>query len=139
MKRNAVIYAQSDDGRRCVALDAEHASELLAYVRQDERHAKKFNYIVSLLLRGLHAPDLYDKEAINERCRDVTAMKLFKGQENDRIYCKELTDKSKRVFVVVAARLHERKKSQKNKQAEISLIETVATYSYEYTDFIASS
>lgn len=135
--RSAVIYRESADGRRCVALDATNAAELLAYIGQDARHSKKFNHIVDLLLQGSHNTDLYDKEDINERCRDVAAMKLFKGQENDRIYCKQFTDGPQKVFVVVAARLHEKKKNQKNKQAEISIIETVATYNYDYATFIS--
>ena len=138
MKRSAVIYAESADGRRCVALDAGHAVELLAYITQDARHQKKFDAIVALLLNNLRNTDLYDKEAINDRCKDVTAMKLFKGQENDRIYCQQLSQSAtdgRRVFVVVAARLHPKKKNQRNKQPEINLIETVAAYQYDYKTF----
>lgn len=137
MKRSAVIYAQSDDGRRCVALDAEHEEALLAYITQDARHFKKFTTIVNLLLDNLRNTNLYDKEDINERCKHVTAMKLFKGQENDRIYCQELRQDATggKVFVVVAARLHEKKKNQRNKQPEINMIEAVASYEYDYTTF----
>jgi hypothetical protein len=57
-------------------------------------------------------------------------MKFFKGQENDRLYCKEIRQQNK-VFVVVSSELHKRKKSQKNTQKEINLIEKVAGYEYE--------
>lgn len=136
--RSAVIYRESADGRRCVALDAVYAADLLEYIMQDERHQEKFDAIVDLLLNGLRNTNLYDKEDINDKCKDVTAMKLFKGRENDRIYCKQgsLPDGSgRKVYVVVAARLHEGKKSQKNTQAEKNLINTVATYQYDYTTF----
>ena len=108
---------------------------------QDARHQKKFDHIVNLILANLVNREIYDKEAINDRCKDVTAMKLFKGQENDRIYCKQnsLPDATGQpIFVVIAARLHERKKTQTNSHAEIQLIETVATYEYDYTTFIDS-
>jgi hypothetical protein len=130
VKRKAIIFQESIDGKRCVAVDAQNAEALLAYITQDARHEKKFRHIVELILNGLRNTELYDKEAINDQAKGVTAMKLFKGQENDRIYCKEFTTAGK-TFVVVAAELREKKKSQKNKQTEINLIETVATYEYE--------
>ena len=138
MKRNAVIYLESADGRICVALDLAFAPELLEYIGRDLRHQKKFDYIVDLILKRLRNTELYDKEDINERCKDVTAMKPFKKQENDRIYCKQgsLPDATGQpIYVVVAARLHERKKSNGNSSAEKQLIETVASYEYDYTTF----
>lgn len=131
MKRKAVIFKKSDDGRRCVAVDAENALEILTYVKQDPRHEKKFRHIVSLILEGHRNTELYDREEINDKAKGVTAMKLFNGQENDRIYCKEYTTEEGKLFVVVAAELREKKKSQKNAHKEISLIETVAGYEYE--------
>ena len=134
VKRNAVIFQKSVDGRRCVAVDAENAPEILAYITRDKRHEKKFRHIVELILNGLRNTELYDKEEINDKAKGVTAMKLFKGQENDRIYCKEYTTEEGKVFVVVAAELHEKKKTQKNAHKEINLIETVAGYEYELTN-----
>jgi len=73
---------------------------------------------------------LYDKEDINEHCKDVTAMKFFKGQENARIYCKEMTT-SKGTRVVIAAYLHANKKSHKNSEVERTIINKVGGYEYE--------
>lgn len=111
-------------------MDAQNAEALLIYITQDARHEKKFRHIVELILNGLRNTELYDKEEINDRVKGVTAMKLFKGQENDRIYCKEFSTEDK-TFVVVVAELREKKKSQKNRQIEINLIETVASYEYQ--------
>ena len=74
-------------------------------------------------------PDSYDKEDINQKCKDVTAMKFFKGGSNDRIYCKEIKSEKGR-FIVIMAILHEKKKSQKNKAKEISKITAIANYAY---------
>jgi hypothetical protein len=60
-------------------------------------------------------------------------MKLFKGGDNDRIYCKQISIGNK-IFVVIAAELHVKKKTQKNSSKEINIIETVATYEYEIED-----
>ncbi|MFZ4414880.1 MAG: hypothetical protein ACOYOV_17470 [Bacteroidales bacterium] len=130
MKRKAIIIRTSKDGKRQIAVDQENYSEIINYIAQDSRHKSKFNDICKIILDGLRNTDLYDKENINNKCKQVTAMKFFKGQENDRLYCKEIRQKNK-VFVVVSAELHKRKKSQKNTQKEINLIEKVAGYEYE--------
>lgn len=104
---------------------------MMEYIQRDPRHLKKFRHIVSLILEGHRNTELYDKEEINDQTKGVTAMKLFKGQENDRIYCKEYTTEQGKVFVVVAAELREKKKTQKNAHKEKNLIETVAGYEYE--------
>ncbi len=57
-------------------------------------------------------------------------MKFFKGQSNDRIYCKELTIEDK-TFVIILAELLEKKKTQGINQKVKDLIEKVADYEYE--------
>lgn len=111
-------------------MDNGVAAEVLAYIKQDKRHSKKFAYITDIILNGLKNRELYDKEDIDASTRDVTAMKFFKGQENDRIYCKEVRRKDGRTMVVIMAVLHERKKSRKNTNRENSLIHTVGKYEY---------
>lgn len=56
-------------------------------------------------------------------------MKFFKGQENARIYCKEVTTEDK-VFVVITSELLERKKSTKLTKKDRQLIEKVASYEF---------
>lgn len=130
MKRKAIIIRSSEDGKRQIAIDQENYSLIYDFIARDARHKNKFNDMCNLILGELRNPDLYDKENINERCKHVTAMKFFKGQENARIYCKEVRQKDK-VFVVVTAELLERKKNQKNQQKEKNIIEKVASYEYE--------
>ena len=57
-------------------------------------------------------------------------MKFFKGQENDRIYCKEVNTISG-TFVVIAAVLYEKKKTNKLNQKQINIIEKVGGFEYE--------
>jgi hypothetical protein len=120
----------SHDGRRAIYIDDVNSKEILSFITKDNRHRKKFNFIADIILEGHRNSELYDKENINERCKDVTAMKFFKGQENARIYCKEITSQ-KGTRVVIAAVLHSRKKSNNNSQAEISIINSVGGYEYE--------
>jgi hypothetical protein len=130
VKRKAIILRTSQDGKRQIAVDMENYSEIIGYISQDPRHKSKFNDICRLILNGLRNTELYDKENINERCKHVTAMKFFKGQENDRIYCKVIHEKN-RLFVVVTAALLKRKKTNRNSRREINLIEKIAGYEYE--------
>ena len=85
---------------------------------------------MQLILEGHKNTDLYDKEEINDKCKGVTAMKFFKGQENDRIYCKEQkTDNG--IYIIVTAEIYPRKKSNKVSKKEIPIIEKIASYEYE--------
>lgn len=119
----------SPDGKRCIAVDNEVFDEVLAYIGQDARHKNKFIDIVNVILAGLRNRDLYDKENIDASCKDVTAMKFFKGQENDRIYCKEIRRGDKTMIVIMGALL-ERKKTTENSKRELAIIRNVGAYTY---------
>lgn len=130
MKRKCKKIISSKDGKRAIYLDEQNAKEILAYLNKDERHKKKFRFISEIILGGHKNPAIYDKEEINNKCKDVTAMKFFKGQDNDRIYCKEVHSSSG-TFIVVAAILYEKKKTTKLNSEQKSIIETVGGYTYE--------
>jgi hypothetical protein len=130
VKRDCKIVRPSPDGKRAIYVDTLNKNEIKGYLFSDDRHKKKFQFICDIIFGGHRNTELYDKEDINERCSDVTAMKFFKRQENDRIYCKELKSKSG-ISIVVMSILHPRKKSDGNSNKEITLIETVASYEYE--------
>ena len=128
MKRKAIPIKSSIDGKRSIAIDESNSKEILDFLNE-KNLSKKFALICETILQGLRNTDLYDKEDINGKCKQITAMK-FKGKQNARLYCKELKSEDK-VFIVIVSELLEKKKSQKNQQKEIGLIEKVATYEYE--------
>jgi hypothetical protein len=132
LSRKAVIIKESSDGKRCIAVDEEHAEELLQFFKQDKRYNKKFRHICDLILGNHLNRDLYDKEEPDDKSKGVRAMKFFKGQDNARVYCKEVT-LSDKTFVVVAAEVLERKKQTKLSHKELAIIHRVANY--EYTEF----
>ena len=104
MIRLCEIIVKTADGKKAICIDIQNKDIILTYVRQSQRHLKKWRHILQLLLEGHKNTDLYDKEDINEKCKDVTAMKFFKGQENDRIYCKEQKTKDG-MFIIITAEL----------------------------------
>lgn len=129
MKRTATIISRSADGKRCIAVDDALASEILEFIESSPRIKKKFKYITELILQGHRTPELYDKEDIEKGCEGVTAMKLYKGAENARIYCREVFVKGA-YFVVVACEVIKHKSTQKNSHREKEVIRRVATYQY---------
>lgn len=56
-------------------------------------------------------------------------MKFFKGQENARIYCREIT-KADKTFIIIASELVKNKKTQKLNQHLLNIIHKVAKYEY---------
>ena len=122
MKREAIIVKSSDDGKRQIAIDEKNASEIIDFIRQNNL-GKKFDLICGLILDGIRNTELYDKEDISTKCKNVTAIK-FKGKLNARIYCQELKSKGK-TLIVIASELLESKKNQKNKSKEKNLINKI--------------
>ena len=128
MKREAKIIQSSNDGKRQIAIDSVNASEIIEFIKK-HNFSNKFDLICRTILAGIRNTELYDKENINSRCKNVTAMK-FKGNLNPRIYCKEVKLKDK-TLVIIASELHPSKKNQKNKSKEMNLINKVGGYKYE--------
>lgn len=128
--RKAREIARSSDNKRIICVDVENSSQIMAYINQSERHRKKFRYIAEIILEGHKNTEVYDKEDINEKCKDVTAMKFFKNGDNDRLYCKEISRGDKKM-VIVASELFEKKKTKKNDKRANSVINKVGGYEYE--------
>lgn len=135
MKREAVLYQKSKDGKKAFYIDTESADAISCYLDEDESHIKKFRYALSQLLDGRPPRDLYDKEKVDNKTNNVYALKLFKGKEkNPRIYCQQFTDGCTKVFVIVASELLEKKKSQKNTKQIIETIRRISKYQYILID-----
>lgn len=131
MKRKSIFLIGSADGKQEIHLDYIHATSLKKHIFQDDRHRKKFMFIAEIILRGLKNPQVYDKENINKYANDITAMKFFKGQENDRIYCKEYVRNGK-TQIVVAILLIEKKKTNHIDKRIRQVIEVISNYDYEF-------
>ncbi|MFO7891024.1 MAG: hypothetical protein R6V04_11860 [bacterium] len=130
MKRNAIKIRSSCDNRIQLYVDKENAESIFNYVAQDERHRKKFKFICDIILEGLRNPNVYGKAQIDKKSANITAMKFFKGQENDRVYCKEIK-KEENVNIIIACELLEKKKTTKFKHREKTIIKKVSGYEYE--------
>ena len=133
MKRKAYIIRSNATKSRHVCIDVNHEHEIMSFLQADPARKKKFDQIVRIIVENLRNTELYDKEDINKKAKDVTAMKMFKTGQNIRIYCKEMRNE-KGQFYVIMAELLEKKKTQKNTGEAKRLIEKVAEYEYEIVE-----
>ncbi len=101
----------------------------MAFLEQDQARIKKFRHVRDLILNNQRNTDLYDKEDINEDCKDVTAIKMFKHGQNIRIYCKEFRSNNEN-FCIVVAELLPKKKDEGAKGKSKLLIKKVSGYEY---------
>lgn len=131
VKRNAELIQISNDGKKAFYLDEENSEEIMAFLQSEPANLKKFGTALQLILNHQAPRDLYDKENFEKGCEKVTAIKLFKGKKNPRIYCQQFTDGDTERFVIIGIELLEKKKSQKLTATEKSIIRRVSKYEYD--------
>lgn len=132
--RKCTYLESSSDKKRHIFIDEINSGELFDYIRQDSRHIRKFRFICDLILGGHKNQQVYSKEQINQKTCDVSAMKFFPGQENDRIYCKEY-ETPLGCIIIIAVELFIGKKQTALKHKEKTVIERVGSYDYEIPEF----
>lgn len=131
MKRKAELVQVSKDGKKALYLDEENSGEIMAFLKSDPANLKKFRTAVKMILDHQAPRDLYDKEDFEKGCEHVTAIKLFKGKKNPRIYCQQFADGDTERFVIIGIELLEKKKSQKLTSTEKAIIRRVSKYEYD--------
>ncbi len=131
MKRKAELVQISNDGKKAFYLDEENSGEIMAFLQSEPANLKKFKTALELILNHQAPKDLYDKENFEKGCEKVTAIKLFKGKKNPRIYCQQFADGDTERFVIIGIELLEKKKSQKLTSAEKAIIRRVSKYEYD--------
>lgn len=136
MKRNAVLIKISDNGNKAFYIDAVNSKQILEYLNADSANKKKFKTALELILNHRAPRDLYDKENFEKGCEHVTAIKLFKGKRNPRIYCQQFSDDQTERFVIVGIELLEKKKSTNLTDKEKNIIRRVAKYEYDLTPLL---
>jgi hypothetical protein len=91
-------------------------------------YKKKFRRIVYEILKGRYKKDLYEKEEVSDKAKNLTGMK-FKGKENLRIYCKEFFLTNKKIVMITILK----KKVQKASNKKIkNILESIGDYEYEF-------
>ena len=112
-------------------IDEQNSEKILSFLKRKDKNGnlknkKKFTRILYTALQGKYNRDIYSKEEVSNKAKNVTAMK-FKGKENIRIGCKEIFCDGKKIIMVTEFY----KKTQKNSKREIAIYETIGGYEYE--------
>ncbi len=92
----------------------------------------KFKRILYYILQGKYNEDLYGKEVVTPKCKDITAMK-FKGAINTRIYCKEIHVSTKKKIIAIHLLRNKSFQSAGHKSLKPKL-ESISQYDYEFHD-----
>jgi hypothetical protein len=131
--RKCLIIASSEKYSRHICVDEGIADEFLEYVEKDDKHRDKYKKIIDHILNEPNIYfELYGKEGDNAKTKCVTAMKFFKGGENARVYCKEVSS-PEGTFYIIAAKFLPMKKVQKNDKKIKALVKSISEYEYEIT------
>ncbi|NOX87034.1 MAG: hypothetical protein GXO86_13925 [Chlorobi bacterium] len=110
-------------------VDEENHAEILKILSEN---TDRFRRAVFELLQGRYNNELYGKEDISDKTKNITAFKFKKRRgTNYRIYCKEYIDdfspNMKKVVMIQVYNKKTRKIDKKLKQ----LLESIAKYEYE--------
>jgi hypothetical protein len=132
--RKCVIYSikwfldefpEFKDTEVAIYIDEKNFVDIVKVLKDNK---KKFRRILYTILKNQFNNDLYGKEP-SSNSKHVTAMK-FKGNSNERIYCKEFFEDGKRVVMITTIP----KKVQKNNKTIKNLLDTIGGYTYEYQE-----
>ena len=133
MVRECLIIKRSSEYssiyNRAIGVDVETQEEIFAALCNKD---KKFRDIVRRILTQPNIYyDHYKKEKINERSRNISAMRFLDG-DNTRIYCKEINDPTGTLIVICAVALN--KKVQRNDKKINAIIEKIVSYEYKIVE-----
>lgn len=110
-------------------VDEENKTEILGILSENK---DRFRRAVYELLQGRYNNELYGKEEVSNKTKNITAFKFKRRRGlNYRIYCKEYIDEFspniKKVVMIIA----HNKKTQKIDKRLKRILETIAKYEYE--------
>lgn len=98
-----------------------------------EENKSKFRSIIYYILQGKYNNELYGKENVSEKAKNITAMK-FKKALNGRVYCKEIFVGNKKI---VAVHILPNKDFQSASQKSLKpKLESIGGYEYEFKEEI---
>ena len=147
MKRNSIILpqeylafaiAQSPEinvSNIELRIDEQNLDDIVDFLTETDKNGrmirqKKFARILREVLLGNYDDDLYGKEEVSSKAKNVTAMK-FTGSNNYRIGCKEFFKENKKVVMITC--FHKKStKGSKNSKKEIAIYEAIGSYEYAF-------
>lgn len=128
-KKIGVEITASTDKSKIIYVCLDGIEEISKKIFKERE--KKFRIIVECIFRDQTNRDIYEKYA---NYKGTAAIKLSKGKENFRIYCKvenDTDEENNMIQRIVLVKLHHKKK-QKLSKKEINILESIQNNEYEY-------
>ena len=111
-------------------VDCENKEEIFALM---QNYMHRFRSSLYVMILGNYNNDLYGKENVSDKSRNMTAIKFKHGKnENPRIYCKEFFDSKIPNYKKVVMISSYNKKTDKIDKKLKNFIETINNYEYEF-------
>ena len=132
VKKTCVKITASKDGSKIIYVCLDGIKDISKKILIERE--KKFRMITECIFRNMTNRDIYERYA---DYKGTATMKLSKGKENFRIYCKveDETDESdkpiQRITMVV---LHHKKDQQLSKK-EVSILQSIQNRYYDYKEW----
>ena len=124
MKRTAVLIDKNIHSSTLIMVDIYNAKDILPYLMTSGID-NEFREIRDLLKENLRNAEKYKKADVSKKAKDIYEMRFIKGERNDRIFCKELSYRSKRIIIMIELKSQDIPKNIKSR------IETMGGYEYE--------
>ncbi len=124
MKRTAVLIDKNIHSSTLIMVDINNAKDILPYLMTNGID-NEFREIRDLLKENLRNAEKYKKADVSKKAKDIYEMRFIKGERNDRIFCKELSYRSKRIIIMIELKSQDIPKNIKSR------IETMGGYEYE--------
>lgn len=132
-KKKCIKIICNEDETKIVYLCVDDIENISKKIYKDGKE-KKFKTIIECIFRNITNRDIYEKYSSYP---GTSVMKLSKGKENLRIYCKieiDDTDEENLIQKITMVKLHH-KKDQSLSKKEISILEAIQKNEYEYKNW----
>ncbi len=123
MGRKAVILVEGKKFNICC--DVDFLNEFMSYFMSDEKHFREIKYIFDCIRENLSIP-----KYTHENYKDISAMKPFLNNENDRIICKKIKRPNSKQCIVMAEFFLGKKTNEIDKKLD-TRYKIVEKYTYE--------
>jgi len=127
-RKTCVEIIVSEDNSQRIYLDIDESDHILGAIYRNSASERKFKSIIESIFRHQTRRDWYEQYSTFE---GTSVIKLSKGKENIRIYCKVEDELNNLIQYIVLSKVHH-KKDQKLSKVEIRILKAIQVKSYEY-------
>jgi len=126
-KRKCIRIDPNKDKKVAIYLDINCFAEFSTHIYRDSKE-KRLEYIFNAIYRDIYTRDIFE---MYKDYPGTGTMKLSKGNDNLRVYCK--VENIDSVLRLTISTIHSKKNQQLSKK-EIRILESIQKREYEYRE-----